>query len=252
MDLDNSSLLEYLQNHSIYKFCNKNELVKFVNLFRYLQNHSTYKIYCSENEFTNFVNKSNLLEDIPYKYISKYIHIYVEIISSSNLENTVYVDIWISDKLHFHCYSIDDNWHIPITDSKFFYEYPSLPRKNTYDKYNYSHNDNAMEILEKMQILNPEYRNKQFQNIIQICIHTIIYIKNLVYYDIAHLIIKKLLKLMPHCDDYIWHHQKIEKNNSMQLQLYRINLKWILLIHYCLNICKIIRLIKYIVKNYKH
>ena len=129
------------------------------------------------------------------------------------------MNIWEDIKLRFRCYSTDSHKIIrPVSNSKLFKKYPTLPTNIDYGTiywYDYQQKE-IIDILEKLQILNPKYQDKYFNNITQKCIQIIIYTKNLLCNDLIYLIIKLLLDLMPHNKDFIYHNQqlKIEQNNS--------------------------------------
>jgi hypothetical protein len=184
----------------------------FINtyLFKYLQNHPTYKFFCCNGAVTKFVNEDNRLKYVPHVNSSKFeIDIYIEIVPRVlDGKKSIYVNIWGDPELHFYCYSENCYGNLqPVKYSEFFAEYPTLPTNIDYDSfffYGYQPKK-IIEILEKFQILNPEYRDKQFNNITLKCVQTIICIQNVLYNDLVFLIIKLLLKLLPHNDDFVWH-----------------------------------------------
>jgi hypothetical protein len=186
----------------------------FINtsLFKYLQNHPTYKIDCC-NTLLKFVNEDNRFKYVSYGYESIYeADIYIQIVSGTYDEKSIYVNIWKTSNLHFRCYSANSN---KIISSKLFKKYPTLPTNIDYGNvywYHYQQKE-IIETLEKLQILNPEYQDKQFQNITLKCVQAIIYIQNVLCNDLINLIIKLLLKLMPHGEDFIWHYQQQKLKN---------------------------------------
>jgi hypothetical protein len=185
-------------------------------LFKYLQNHPIYKIFCSNDTLTKFISDNNRLLYKPNKISFIYVNdIYIELvpryIHSIGFTNSIFMNVWQSVGCsYFRCYLMNKNsdpFDYSVRRSEFFYEYPSLSTKICYNKvitYNYNQ-ETIIEILEKFQILHPEYRNIQFQNIIQKCVQTILCIKNILCNDIIYLIIQLLLKCLSHGEDFIYH-----------------------------------------------
>jgi hypothetical protein len=181
-----------------------------------LQNHSTYKIYCKKLQ--TLIHENTQLKYIPYEdsYVS-IIDIYIEIVPrQSNSNGTIYMNIWKNNQLHFGYYSMDSRfWHRAVKYSEFFKKYPTLSTRinyNRHDPHICQQEEEIIELLEKFQILHPEYRDKQFNIIMQKCVQIIMFIRNFLYDDLMGLVIYLLLKLLPHGDDFIWHHQQKLKN----------------------------------------
>jgi hypothetical protein len=193
----------------------------FVNtsLFKYLQNHSLYKFYCNNEKLMNFINEDNRSKYKPYLVShDASFDVYIEIVSESNnsFNDAIFVNIWkLDNNICVHYYSLNgDRYHKKIIYSKLFRKYPILSNIINYDDDTCHHflyifrEKEIIKILEKFQILNPQYRNKQFHNITQKCAQTIIYIKNILWNDLVQIIINLLLELLPHGEDFIWHHKQ--------------------------------------------
>ena len=124
-----------------------------------------------------FINEDNRLTYIPSRKNSLNLDVYIEIAPGSiDSMQTIYVNIWIPEynKLYFQFCSLSKyGYHKDPKNSKIFKKYPTLPNKVNYDNapiiYQFQQKE-IIDILEKFQILNPKYRNKQFKNITQKCI----------------------------------------------------------------------------------
>jgi hypothetical protein len=196
-----------------------------MHIFKYLQNHPTYKIFCRDEILRKLVNENNRLEYQPHYLTICNNDIYIEIVHQSIFMNIwITSTLWENNELGFWCYVLDKNkTQYGISLLIKLKQYPIFSEKFIYDLKSYKHNqETIIEILEKLQILNSVYRNKQFQNITLKCVQAIICIQNVLCHDLVNLIIELLLKLMPHGEDFVWHCQqlKIEQNNCIQLLLY--------------------------------
>jgi hypothetical protein len=198
-------------------------------LFKYLRNHSIYKCFCTDDESMDLINENNKLKKI--SCIDNYLFdsdIYIEIVPGSlNSMNAIFMNIWYYNNFWFRCYAINNHIDLgpikkPVGYSDFFHKYPTLSTKINYNLYSiYECNENEIiEVLENLQILNPKYQDKQFQIIIEKCIQILICIKNILYSDLRFLLIKILLKLMHHGEDFLYHNKflKIEKENIISFQ----------------------------------
>jgi hypothetical protein len=180
------------------------------SLFKYLQNHITYKIY-TDNELPQWLNNQS-------KYISRSCikdKVLIGIVPGIYYSmEAIFMEIFIyRGILYYKCYSLNHKFgYKSIRDSELFHAYPTIPFGICHDSTFSASQKEIIIILEKLQILNPEYRNKQFKNITQKCVQTIIYTQNILCNDLACSIVKLLFKLIYHGEDFIWHHEKKLKN----------------------------------------